>query len=144
MRDYRIVTAHVNVATLTGSDDYLIRNFPKQDDMKTALLWMALDHTPPEYVIINTSISGKRQGQGKLRSAFIFRGMTYDMVEYWLDEFLPSGAKTGNVTVATYDEIDAIFYMQCKIQRPDFSSIEKNIIGYPEVIWSLTSGVEIT
>lgn len=147
--DTRLAAGHVSVVTITGSSSYLIKNFTKPSDVGAANPWKC-NTVPPHAAVRKIALSSKVTGQGYYLSSLTFKVFTFGMRDYFKDTFY-AGSETSysaNVTAALYTASNEVFYMQCTMIMPDWGELARSgqqiAIGYRDVVWQLTTGVQIT
>lgn len=140
----RIKTGHVTVANIDADIAALIQNFAVQTDMGANKAAWNCNLIVGRHASVRIPLSAKARGQGYIGLSVFLKGMTFGMVDYFLDTFMATTNEYGLITIKSYNETNAAKYYQGVMQKPDFQNTKQNEIGYEDVLWPILKGVEIT
>jgi hypothetical protein len=129
------------------TDTYEVIQLEVQEDQDDSDWWV-LDgwrSTPPKPARRTKMADGSVKRDGFYSFDWVITYMSFGMLAYWLDRFLPNGADAASVTVMTYDENDEAVFLQCIINRPELPGDgEPTMGGWMNVRWRFDTGVVIT
>lgn len=143
---HRIRSGLQVVGSVTSS--YAIENFAKQSDQFDVAAWTIAGEgtTPPQPARVSNNADGSKSDDGFYSWVWRMSYMSFGMMSYFLTQTGLTSARTADVTVMTYNELDVAVYLQCKITRPLMPGPDAQyaIAGYQNVLWRFSNGVIIT
>lgn len=138
-KGHRIRSGTHAVVDLTST--YEVRLLATQTDQDAGARW-GVNSTIAIPARLRTAISGKVVADGYYTFQWTFTGMTFDMFDYFCDQFLPSNVWSAAVTVMQYDRGNDAQYFTATILRPASPPIIT--IGYQNVTFDFIKGTIIT
>lgn len=99
---------------------YAVESFPLAADQYDVILWTIASEgsQPPQPARVSTNADGSKSDDGYFTLAWRFSFLTFAMMSYFLTQTGLTSARTADVTVMTYNELDVATYLTCKITRP--------------------------
>lgn len=109
--------------------------------------WWVLDgwrSTPPRPARRTKFADGSAGKDGFYSFEWVISYMTFGMLAYWLDRFLPDGAEAAPVTVMAYDENDVAVFFQAMINKPSLPGDgQPTFGGWMQVTWKFDTATPI-
>lgn len=126
------------------TDTYAISALPVQTD-QGFLPWVVngQETLPPTPARITTNADLSKSPDGFYAWAWAMDMFSFEMLDYWLDTFLPDDVDSAEVSGMTYDERENPFYFQALINRPRPGTGLSYLPGGWAVVWQFTRGVKL-
>jgi len=125
------------------TDSYAVYSFPIQNDQSFIRWEINGDGSNPlaPARIVSTG-DLMRSADGFYTFSWLMDYLTFGMLDYMLDTFLPGGVESAEVTAMTYDDLNAAQFVQCIIHRPrPGSGMQYAPAGWAAVNWQFERGV---
>jgi len=144
--DHRIRSGTQAVVDVTST--YSVTARSKASDQPTdPNFWIidTLQSTAPKPARVATMLDLSQAADGFYSWQWVISHMTNGMLTLWYTDFLPSGARSGVVTVRTYTDADVSVYLTGVVYRPNLPGDGTPILGgWANVVWRFDRGVVIT
>jgi len=126
-------------------EGYAVYNFPIQSDQSYVRWEINGDgSTPLTPARIVSTGDLMRSADGFYKFSWLMDYLTFGMLDYMLDTFLPDGAESGEVTAMTHDDLNVARFVQCIIHRPrPASEMQYAPAGWARVNWQFERGVVV-
>lgn len=129
------------------SPTYDVSEFPEQlDQDREVQQWVfdTLRSVPPHRRVVVLGDNSASE-DGFYEFEMVFSYLSNLMLKYLLDTFLPSGARSGLVTVMTYTDTDTAIFVQCTLLRPNLPGDGEAVFGgWQNVILKFTGGTVVS